>query len=216
MSFAENIKKYMKQNKLTAQEIADKLNLTRGAVTNWSNGIRFPGDEETIKDLAKILRISVEDLFADEDRKPVAKIPVIGETSCGSPISSSFQDSGRTCHYRGDVFHPDLYCVIASGESMASEIEDGDEIICDPRAMVQHGDLVHYTIHGESAVKLYTIDEDANIIQFVPYNPSPDFKVRTVRLDDDEAEELKIAKVVSVNKLKFNNRTARLRLIGRA
>lgn len=216
MSFAENLKKFMKNNKITAAEIAEKVGLSRGTVTHWSNGLRFPGDEETIKEVAKILRVSIDDLFTDDDRKPVARVPVIGETSCGSPISSSFQDLGRTCHYRGDVFHPDLYCVIASGESMASEIEDGDEIICDPRARVQHGDLVHYMIHGESAVKLYTIDEDANIVQFVPYNPSTDFKVRTVRLDDDEAEELKIAKVVSVNKLKFNNRMARLRLIGRA
>lgn len=215
MSFAENIKKYMKKNKLTAQEIAEKLNLTRGAVTNWSNGIRFPSDEDTIKELAKILRVSVDDLFADDDRKPVAKIPVIGETSCGAAISSSFQDSGRTCYYRGDFFHPDLYCVLASGDSMAPEIEDGDEIVCDPRVKPAHGDLVHYIIHGESAVKVYVVDNDAHIVQFVPYNPSDTFKTRTIRLDDEEAGELKIVKVVAVNKLKFNNKSARLKLIGR-
>lgn len=215
MSFADNLKRFMKQNKLTANEIAEQLGLTRAAVTNWSNGIRFPKDDETIKALAKILRVGVDDLFADEDRKPVAKIPIIGETSCGAAISSSFQDIGRTCYYRGDFFSPDLYCVIASGDSMAPEIEDGDEIVCDPRVNPSHGDLVHYTIHGESAVKVYVVDTDANLAQFVPYNPSDTFKTRTIRLDDEEASDLKVVKVVAVNKLKFNNKSARLKLIGR-
>lgn len=216
MSFAENLKKLMKNNKITAAEISEKIGLSRGTVTHWSNGVRFPGDEDTIKELAKILRVSVDDLFTDEDRKPVAKIPIIGEASCGSAITSSFQETGRTCYYRGDFFHPDLYCVLASGDSMAPEIEDGDEIVCDPRVQPSHGDLVHYSIHGESAVKVYVVDNDVHIVQFVPYNPSDTFKTRTIRLDDEEAGELKIIKVVAVNKLKFNNKSARLKLIGRA
>lgn len=216
MSFADNLKRFMKQNKLTANEIAEQLGLTRAAVTNWSNGIRFPKDDETIKALAKILRVGVDDLFADEDRKPVAKIPIIGETSCGAAITSSFQDTGRTCYYRGDFFSPDLYCVIASGDSMAPEIEDGDEIVCDPRVKPAHGDLVHYMIHAESAVKVYVVDNDANLVQFVPYNPSDTFKTRTIRLDDEESSDLKVVKVVAVNKLKFNNKLARLKLIGRS
>lgn len=215
MSFGSLLKQARKQKKMSQDELAKQIGVNRVAITNYELDKNTP-THSNLKKIVSVLGISSEYFDDNNIERPVAKIPVIGETSCGSPISSSFQDLGRTCYYRGDMFHSDLYCVIASGESMASEIEDGDEIICDPRATVQHGDLVHYTIHGESAVKLYTIDEDANIIQFVPYNPSPDFKVRTVRLDDDEAEELKIAKVVSVNKLKFNNRTARLRLIGRA
>lgn len=215
MSFADNLKKLMKQNKITAAEIAEKVGLSRGTVTHWSNGVRFPGDEETIKKVAKILRVSVDDLFANEDQKPVAKIPIIGETSCGSAIISSFQDIGRTCYYRGDFFSPELYCVIASGDSMAPEIEDGDEIICDPRVKPAHGDLVHYMIHGESAAKVYVIDTEANLVQFVPYNPSETFKTRTIRLDDEEASDLKVVKVVAVNKLKFNNKSARLKLINR-
>lgn len=215
MTFGELLKKARKKMGYSQEELAKLVGVNRVAITNYELNKNTP-THSNLKKIVSVLGLS-SDYFSDEQSlKPVAKVPVIGETSCGSPISSSFQDHGRTCYYRGDVTHPDLYCVIASGESMAPEIEDGDEIICDPRVKVQHGDLVHYEIHGESAVKLYTIDEEANIIQFVPYNPSPDFRVRTVRLDDEEAEELKIVKVVSVNKLKFNNRTARLKLIGRS
>jgi SOS-response transcriptional repressor LexA len=99
---------------------------------------------------------------------------------------------------------------------MSPEIEDGDEVICDPDVDVQNGDMVHYTIGNEEAIKIYVRDEDAFILQFVPYNQSGTFKTRTIRLDDEEANEVKISKVVSVNKLKFNNRAARLKMIGRA
>ena len=203
------------QGRGTQTKLAKFLNTTTVAVNKWINDPAYKIKTEYM--------VAIEDFFGktrgsllDDTLKPIMTVPVIGETSCGSTIGSSFQDIGRTCYYRGDIFHPDLYCVIASGDSMAPEIEDGDEIVCDPRVKPAHGDLVHYTIHGGSAVKVYVIDNEANIIQFVPYNPSDTFKTRTVRLDDEEASDLKIVKVVAVNKLKFNNKSARLKLIGRA
>ena len=148
------------------------------------------------------------------DTKPVSLIPVVGSTSCGSPDLNHLQE-GRTCYYNGDFYKDSLYCVIANGDSMAPDIEDGDEIICDPDEDAVNGDMVHYQINGESAVKIYIKDEEAYLIQFVPYNNSNTFKTKTVRLDDDEFQDLKISKVVAVNKLKINNRASRLRMIGR-
>ncbi len=153
----------------------------------------------------------------NDDKKPVARIPVVGTTSCGSPDINMSYDNSRTCYYNGEYYKESLYCVIANGDSMSPEIEDGDEIVCDPDVKPQHGDIVHYTIGDESAVKVYVEDKEAYIVQFIPYNGNEHFKTKTVRLDDEDTmRELKISKVVAVNKLKFNNRNSRLRLIGRA
>lgn len=211
----ETIRAARKSLKMTQKDLAERLGITASAITQIEKGLTNP-DINKLSTIADILNINVDDMFTGEKTISIAKVPIIGETSCGSAIGSSFQDVGRTCYYRGDMFHNDLYCVIASGDSMAPEIEDGDEIVCDPRVKPAHGDLVHYLIHGESAVKVYVVDNDAHIAQFVPYNPSETFKTRTIRLDDEEAGELKIVKVVAVNKLKFNNKSARLKLIGRA
>ena len=198
----------------TQTKLAKHLGISNVYVNRWMNDPAYKIQTEYM--------VEIEDFFGkqrgsllDDAIKSVSKVPIRGETSCGSATSNSNQERGKTCNYNGEFFHTDLYCVIACGESMSPEIEDGDEIICDPRVTAVHGDLVHYTIHGESAVKLYTIDEDAHLLQFVPYNLSPDFKVRTIRLDDEEVSDLTVVKVVSVNKLKFNNRAARLKLIGR-
>lgn len=215
MSFGELLKAARKKKKLSQEELAKMIGVNRVAVTNYELNKNTP-THTNLKKIVSVLGVSSDYFNDDQSHKPVAKVPIIGETSCGSAITSSFQDSGRTCYYRGDFFSPDLYCVIASGDSMAPEIEDGDEIVCDPRVNPSHGDLVHYTIHGESAVKVYVVDTDANLAQFVPYNPSDTFKTRTIRLDDEEASDLKVVKVVAVNKLKFNNKSARLKLIGRS
>lgn len=152
-------------------------------------------------------------LDAKSDKLPVKKIKIVGTASCGGADINHYQSSGSAT-YNGDFYTDKLYCVVANGDSMSPEIEDGDEIICDPEIKVQNGDMVHYTIGDESAIKIFVKDEDAYIVQFVPYNQTEIFKTRTIRLDDDI--EVKIAKVVAVNKLKFNNRHARLKMIGRA
>lgn len=52
-------------------------------------------------------------------------------------------------------------------------------------------------------------------MQFIPYNIHEAYKPKTVRLDDVEADNLKMAKVVTIHKTNFNNRKSRLRSIGR-
>lgn len=154
--------------------------------------------------------------FADSRVRPTKQVPIISTASCGGGDMDYLQESKKAANYNGDYWTEELYCVIANGDSMATEIEDGDEIICDPNAPINNGDIVHYQINGESAVKVYYKDEDNHIIEFIPYNPTPNFKTRVIRLESEEKNDLKIAKVVAINKLKFNNRLARLRIIGRA
>ena len=168
-----------------------------------------------LKQIANFLQISTGELFGESNLQ-VKKIPIIGTASCGKVNNNHLQESTGFAYYNGDYYKPSLYCIIANGDSMAPEIEDGDEVICDPDADVQNGDIVHYKIGAESAIKVYVKDEDAYMVQFIPYNSSEDFKTKTIRLDDDIANELEISKVVAVNKLKFNNRLSRLKLIGRA
>ncbi|MGE4510062.1 MAG: XRE family transcriptional regulator [Sulfurimonadaceae bacterium] len=196
-------------------KLAKFLDVSPVYVTRWVTDEKYNIPREQLNNIEKFFNLPHGFLLADENKKSVRSIKIIGTASCGGSEINYMQDGERFCYYNGDYFKNSLYCVIANGDSMAPEIEDGDEIVCDPDVKPQSGDIVHYTIHGESAVKVFVEDKDANIIQLVPYNATNTFKTRTIRLDDDEAEDLKLSKVVAVNKLKFNNRASRLRLIGR-
>lgn len=48
---------------LTQQELAFRLNVTQGAVSQWENGLSFPSTEK-LSELAKILDCSIDELLA--------------------------------------------------------------------------------------------------------------------------------------------------------
>ena len=222
MSFDEKFNFVMRDSKTTNLKLSTILEerynykIGKDSIGKYRRGERTPSPE-FIKFASKILNISSDYLLGIENKiYSVKNIPIIGTASCGNVENNQLQDLSGFAPYRGENYTSSLYCVIANGDSMAPEIEDGDEVICDPDIEPQNGDIVHYKLLGEGAVKVYFKDEDAFMVQFIPYNPSESFKTKTIRLDDDLANELKVAKVVAVNKLKFNNRLSRLKLIGKA
>lgn len=204
----------------TASKLAKHLGISPVYITRYADekysDVNMPRDY--IKPTADFFNVSANYLLGDiENEKPVNFVPIVGTASCGNSEYSIYDETDRKTSYNGEFWKKSLYCVIACGDSMATEIDDGDEVIIDPDVKPVSGDMVYYTIDGESAIKVLFVDEDAYIMQFVPYNPSESFKTRTIRLDDEETlEKLTFHKVVSVNKLKYNNRNARLKLIGRA
>ncbi len=217
---SENFTRIVKEKGFSNQLLLDELekrgiSLTLDTVKSYRRKKNFAiPSPKVMEALSDILNVSIDELMQNEKSYPVKMIPVLGTASCGSPDINHLQDA-RLVPYHGEFWHDKLYCVIANGDSMAPEIEDGDEVICDPTVTPKNGDIVHYKLYGESAIKVFFEDEDAYIVQFIPYNSNENFKTKTVRKDSDEYEDLDISVVVAINKLKFTNRKARLRLIGR-
>lgn len=57
---SETIKELRKQSRLTQQELADELGVTRSTLANWECGTR-PKDEN-LKDIAEFFGCEIEDL----------------------------------------------------------------------------------------------------------------------------------------------------------
>ena len=216
MGIGSKIKEILDFKGIKQKKFAEMINETTVNVNRYINEQRqIPNS--LLPTIAKELNISIDELLDGEiTERKVSLVPVIGTASCGGTEINCLQDENKKAYYNGDFWKQSLYCVIANGDSMSPEIDDGDEVIIDPDVPCQHGDMVYYKIDDESAIKVLAIDKEAHIMQFVPYNSSENFKTKTIRLDDEETiERLTYHKVVSVNKLKFNNRAARLKLIGR-
>lgn len=212
----DNIKEARKRSGYTQLQLSELLKIGRSSLAQYESNIYEPS-LEVVSLIATTLNIDVSELMGQKQtERPAKLVPVVGTASCGSCDINHLQDTSKKAYYNGDFWKNSLYCVIANGESMSPEIDDGDEVIIDPDVKPITGDMVHYKIDDESAIKVLVIDEDAYIMQFIPYNSNDCFKTRTVRLDDEDAmSRLSFHKVVSVNKLKFNNRAARLKMIGR-
>ena len=75
--FGENIRKAREEMGITQQTLADKLYVTRQAVSRWENGSRYP-DLLTAKSLAKALDTSLDELLMDDDMRTYPEVnPVL-------------------------------------------------------------------------------------------------------------------------------------------
>ncbi len=66
--FGENLKRIREEKGYTQQTLADRLFVTRQAVSRWEGGSRYP-DLMTAKKMSQFLEVSLDDLLSDEDMK---------------------------------------------------------------------------------------------------------------------------------------------------
>lgn len=214
LDIVDKIKILIKEKTISRKEVASYIGTYPANISDILNRKGRKFSTEHIPKLAKLFSVDENYLHSDEKFIPTRKVPILGTSSCGSSESNFLQIEDSYCIYSADAWHDKLFCVIANGDSMAPEIEDGDQIICDPFLIPKHGELAHYSINGESAVKVFIENKDAGIVQLKPMNSNEYFKTTIFRVDDDEFNSVKFSKVVGINKINFNNVSARLKLVG--
>ena len=62
MKFGEQIKKLRKDRNITQQEMADKLNISRQAISNWENDKNLP-DLEMLITMSQVFQITLDELI---------------------------------------------------------------------------------------------------------------------------------------------------------
>ena len=202
-------------NYLTKNGISTSIDVVKSWFRKDINARSVPELNKIVL-ISKMFNISSDELISNTKNiyQNIKLVPIVGSASCGIPLPNSYQDIENKAFCKSEIWHSDLYAIIASGDSMIPEIDDGDEVICDPKADILSGDIVHYQINDESAIKVYFKDENIGVIEFVPFNQNGDFKTLKFRLDDDSVY-IKMSKVIAINKSKMNNRQARLKAINR-
>ena len=65
MLFNEKLKKLRKENNLTQEELAEKINVSRQAITKWESGEGIP-DIENLKQISILFDITIDDLVKEE------------------------------------------------------------------------------------------------------------------------------------------------------
>ena len=66
MNFGEKLKKLRKENGLTQEQLAEKLYVTRTAVSKWETGNGYPAID-SLKMISELFGISIDELISDGD-----------------------------------------------------------------------------------------------------------------------------------------------------
>ena len=64
MKFCDKLQKIRKENNITQEGLADKLNVSRQAVSKWESGMAYPDTEKLIQ-ISKIFNVSLDELIND-------------------------------------------------------------------------------------------------------------------------------------------------------
>ena len=145
----KRIRKYRKDMKLTQDELAKKLNTSKGTISNYETGYRSPRQDDLFL-LAEVLNINIDDLFPPrEDNKiDTYNIPVVSKISAGEPIHA---EENIESYIAIPNAKENTFGLIVSGDSMDKEFKDGDIVIVEKDAVVENGQIGVVHINGYNA-----------------------------------------------------------------
>lgn len=208
-------KNRMQELKITQQDLADYLT-QNGIITplntvkSWfRKANRASPEQQKIFLIGQLLKLDANQMLSGfENKMSVVDIPIVGSASCGVPTTNVYDDVGEFTQITADEWNPDMYAIICVGDSMSGigGIDDGDIVICDPRSSIAHGDIVHYQIGNESAIKVYIVSNDE--ILLVPINSD----YPTLKLP--KSGNIHMRKVVDIKKSVRNSRLLRAKMLG--
>jgi SOS-response transcriptional repressor LexA len=185
----------MKELKLTQGDVANKMGITRGAITHYLTGHRQPPLNQFSK-LAVILKVEPAWLqfgpSSNEVNTPLeltstatiaiehkSLIPIFSWEQVSNLVGSNkignSEIQGYVPHFYTDK--SSWYALRVKGDSMTSprghgkSFNEGDILIVDPEKTAVHGDFVVVVINGakEATFKQYVIDGGIRYLK--PLNP---------------------------------------------
>lgn len=155
-SIGKKIQAARKEQKITAEQLAEMIDISQPHMSRLENGGTVPSLEK-ILEIAKALDIPPSCLLSDElDLEPIPAyqtrpIPVVSQVQAGL-----FTDIPMDNFYEDPVFSTlkvseSAFGLTVHGDSMAERFKEGDVIIVDPERPVRLGDLCVVTVRDEAA-----------------------------------------------------------------
>lgn len=185
MTTGERMKQRRKELGITAEQVAQALDVSRATVYRYENGDieKVPG--ELLAPLARVLSVSPAYLmgWSDQpaDTAPLADIltpdfypakltlyPELGQIACGDPILAQPEAGSYVSIDRSMEADFVLRC---KGDSMIDAgISDGDLVYIRQQPTVENGEIAAVLVQGEEAT-LKRVYRDGDTVQLVAANP---------------------------------------------
>ena len=152
----EKIRYFRLLKRYSQEQIARKMNITQGAVSQWEKGRTVP-DAGTLIQLAKLFDCTVNDLTSDAPVRDLDSVnivrnavPIIGTIACGERVSPDTEREGYAD--LPDGIHAD-FALKCKGDSMIPTFLEGDLVLIRQQPEVENGQIAAVNIEGETTLK---------------------------------------------------------------
>ncbi len=167
----EEIKLYMKKNKITYQMLADMTGLSISTVTKIFGGFAKYPRIDTMQAIEKALGLDKPTMPNEVELNDLYPIPLLGSVVAGVPIEAQENLEGYIyISYRPSE---EYFALRVHGDSMKNAgIFDKSVVVCHKQENADSGEIVVAMLNGEQTVKRLKI-VDGRII-LMPENPDFD------------------------------------------
>ncbi|MDH6457601.1 repressor LexA [Fusobacterium sp. PH5-7] len=190
---AKNITKLRTEKKFTQKKLAEKIGLSKGAITNYEVGTRSPSFE-TLQEIADALEVDIQSFFKENievsdffNKSSVnKKIPIISHASAGRGIFG-IEEILDYIELPEKITTKCDFATYVKGNSMEPKIFHGD-IICIKRDVIlENGDIGLFFLNDNIYVKKFNFNPFTNEFSLISLNKNYDPIIITM---NDEFHEL--------------------------
>lgn len=181
MTIGERIKARRLELGLSADQVAEKLNVDRTTIFRYERGAIGKVPVDVLAELAKILYTSPTYLMGltddcDNELKfdnvfPIStkRFPLLGEIACGKPI---YAEEDRESYVESGTTIDADFCLKCRGDSMVNaRIYDGDIVFVKKQPIVDNGEIAVVIINDEATLKRVYYDQDKAKLVLQAENP---------------------------------------------
>lgn len=188
----ENIKRLREEAGLSQEQLAEKLEKTRSAVSQYESGKIVPR-MGVIEDLATIFDVSKSVIIGEQYMgKGFSPVPLYGRVAAGTPIEMLVAEDIKEAPAKFTDDDPDAYLVKVIGNSMSRRIQDGDFALVSPKYTEPNAhDMFLVTVNGDDAtIKCVRVLE--NGIELIPDSYDPTYRPQVYDYNMDETPPIRI------------------------
>lgn len=163
----KNIRYLRKQSGYSQEQLARKLNVTQGSVSQWENDISTP-DTGTLAQLAQLFVVPLDFFLSTEPRRELDSIrisrnavPILGAIPCGKLNASDQNPDGYADIPDGVRADFALRC---QGDSMTPTFIDGDLALIRQQPEVENGQIAAVNVDGETTLKRVYIHQSGLLL----------------------------------------------------
>ena len=181
--FSDKLKELRASKKLTQEEFAKAISVSKGAVAMWETGKRTP-DTDMLKTISRFFKVTVDELIGNTHEPPeysniseiipqdnIYKIPVYETVSAGF---GAFAQDEILEYIPVVITNPydarDTIGIRVKGNSMYPKIEDGDIIIVRKQESVDSGSIAVLLLDGEEGL-VKKVEYGPDWIDLISINP---------------------------------------------
>lgn len=208
-NFGRNVKALRERERITQNELADKLEITQTTVSNWETGGKQPRSKELVERICDMFSVSRQDLYGFNDglyakihglteapagaiaptpSKP-AFLPLRGKVHAGDPQDPDMLEGMVELPETVAKNHPNAYFLEVEGDCMNKVYPEGCLILVDPDRMPADGSIAAVSIDGTDYV-MRRLHRGASSMMLSPESTNPEHKDIVITQEDGRTVSL--------------------------